>query len=261
MNFSCSEYFPGIFHIGDPMGVHFTLIVLEEMGQAVLFDSGYCFTDPRPFIASLLEKRGLDMGGLSLLVSHAHRDHLYGARWFDFFYIHEDDIPSVAVYTSRELRLDALKKAADRGFVPKNFDENAFYHADYRARTGLPSFPGIDMIHLPGHTPGSLVLFIRQYRLLLTADNWNPTTWLFFPEALPVEEYAKNMKTLLALDFEHVLCSHFGGLAPSGRLRNYINGLRAETFSGALPVETPYPQYKTLLCHPEPDTNFIFQWK
>jgi hypothetical protein len=104
-------------------------------------------------------------------------------------------------------------------------------------------------------------MYIPGYRLLLSSDNWNPTTWLFFPEALPVEEYAKNMKTLLSLDFEYVLCSHSGELMPGGRLKNYINGLTDKTFSGAVPAETPYPQYKTLLCHPEPETNFIFREK
>ena len=66
------------------------------------------------------------------------------------------------------------------------------------------------------------------------------------------------MKTLLSLDFEYVLCSHSGALIPGQRLRNFINGLTDDNFSKALEIVTPYPQYKTSLCHPEPETDFVF---
>jgi glyoxylase-like metal-dependent hydrolase (beta-lactamase superfamily II) len=261
MYLDCHEYFPGVYHIGDALGVHMTLIVPEGTGRALLFDSCNGLSDPGPLVAALLEKHGLGVEKLSLVISHAHRDHVFGARWFDSFYIHEDDVPLTAIYTTKDMRAGVLKKAIDRGVVPEGFDEDAFYRADYqrRIKPGIPSFAGIDIVHLPGHTPGSLVLFFPKYRLLLTADNWNPTTWLFFPEALWVEDYAKNMRTLLSIDFEYVLCSHSGSLMPGSRLRSYINGLTEEIFSGAVPAETPYPQYKTLLCHPEPETNFIFR--
>jgi glyoxylase-like metal-dependent hydrolase (beta-lactamase superfamily II) len=104
-----------------------------------------------------------------------------------------------------------------------------------------------------------LILYLPAYKLLLSGDNWNPTTWLFFPEALPVRRYAENMRKLLALDFEHVLCSHSPALTQGARLRNYINGLTEQTFAKAVKTETPYPEVYTLLCHPEPETHFVFR--
>jgi glyoxylase-like metal-dependent hydrolase (beta-lactamase superfamily II) len=262
--YSCHEYFPGIYHINDD-GVYMTLMFVApargRAGEALLFDAGYGFSSPRPFITELLEKHGLDPSRLTVLVSHVHHDHLLGARWFDSFFIHQADFPLLDTYTNEATRTRVLSAKENSGSVPDDFDRTAYYSADFqsRARTDIPAIQGVDILHVPGHTPGSLVLYIPAYKLLLTADDWNPTTWLFFPEALPAEEYAKNMKSLLALAFEHVLCSHAGDLFPGERLRNYINGLTNETFAKGVPAETPYPRIKTLLSHPEPGTNFVFR--
>jgi hypothetical protein len=103
------------------------------------------------------------------------------------------------------------------------------------------------------------MIFVPEHKLMLTGDNWNPITWLFFPEAVPPQIYSHNMRELLALDFEHVLCSHSKELIPGIRLRNYINGLVPQTFAAAVPTETPYPEIKTMLCHPEPEFGLVFR--
>ncbi|GHU88196.1 MBL fold metallo-hydrolase [Spirochaetia bacterium] len=257
--FQCNEYFPGVYHISDVMGVQFTLIVLKD--RALLFDTGYGILDPKPFVAELLKKHNLDLSSLSVILSHAHHDHILGARWFDHFFLHQDDFAAMDVYTQYKYRSKVYEKAVNSNAVPADFDEEAFYKDEYRSKAvkDIPSFEGIDILHVPGHTPGSLLVYIPQYKLLLTTDNWNPTTWLFFTEAIPVYEYAENMKKLLSIDFSHVLCSHSSALISGERLRKYINGLTPETFASAVKAETPYPEFDVLLCHPEPDTNFFFR--
>jgi glyoxylase-like metal-dependent hydrolase (beta-lactamase superfamily II) len=184
--FQCNEYFPGVFHISDVMGVQFTLIIAKD--RALLFDTGYGMLNPKPFIAELLKKHDLDLSSLSVIVSHAHHDHILGARWFDRFFLHEKDFAAMEVYTQYKFRNKVYEKAVNSNAVPSGFDEESFYKDEYpsRASKDIPSFDGIDILHVPGHTPGSLQLYIPQYNLLLTADNWNPTNWLFFPEAIPV---------------------------------------------------------------------------
>jgi glyoxylase-like metal-dependent hydrolase (beta-lactamase superfamily II) len=260
--FKHNEYFPGVYHITDSMDVQFTLMVREENPAAVLFDAGYGLFDPRPYILDLLKKHGLDLTALRVVVSHAHHDHLPGVRWFPFFHIHQDEIPVLEVYTREQFRHRVLVQAKEKKIIPADFNENEFLHNDYRDRAlcKLPVIPGIDFLSVPGHTPGSLMMYIESYKLLLTGDDWNPTTWLFFPEALPVASYADNMRNLLSLDFEQALCSHSKELIPGIRLRNYINGLTPEVFAHAAPAETPYPEIKTMRCHPEPETNLIFRY-
>jgi glyoxylase-like metal-dependent hydrolase (beta-lactamase superfamily II) len=259
--FETKEYFPGVYHIGAGGNVMMTLIILEESGQTLLFDAGYGFLDPRPFIQDILAKHGLRLEALKVIMSHAHHDHILGGTWFDSFYLHQDDVPLLDVYTGELNRSKVLDKLSDAGELPSAFDRSRFLSVSYnnRFRIDIPRFDQIEILHVPGHTPGTLLLYLPKYKLLLTGDNWNPTTWLFFPEALPVLRYAENMKKLLSLDFEHVLCSHSPMLIAGDRLRSYIRGLTEQTFAEAIKTETPYPEITTLLCHPEPGTNFVFR--
>lgn len=254
-----TEYFPGVYHISDGLGVQFTLIV--SRAGAILFDAGYGIKDPRPYLKNLLKKHRFSLHDLSVVISHAHHDHLAGARWFNAFHIHWKDFPLIDVYTERNILERVLVRAMEQGLIPPGFDKEAFFLTRYRrrARIRLPIQPDIEILHIPGHTPGSLVVYVREHKVLLSADNWNPTTWLFFPEALSVHEYAANMRKLLSLDFDYVLCSHSKDLIPGDRIRNYIRGLSAETFAQAEPAETPYPEIKTMRCRPEPETDFIFR--
>jgi glyoxylase-like metal-dependent hydrolase (beta-lactamase superfamily II) len=260
-DFSYHEYFPGIYHINDMTKVNFTLIIPEEQNRALLFDSGYGYVDPKPFLLKILKRHRFNIENLTVLMSHAHHDHILGGRWFDSFYIHESDIPFVAIYTAKEYRGRSLMQVKEKKYLPDDFDESSYYSADYsrRVNPGIPSIEGIQILHIPGHTPGSLVLYIPRYKLIMTADNWNPTTWVFFPEALSIGDYAKSIRDLLPLDFEYVLCSHSNELMPGRQLRNYINGLVPSTFEKAQEIKTPYPQIMTLLCHPEPGTNLVFR--
>ncbi|GHU93666.1 MBL fold metallo-hydrolase [Spirochaetia bacterium] len=259
--FKIHGYFPGIYHISDVTGVNFTLIVPDGQKRALLFDTGYGYLNPAPQVTELLAMHDLAISDLTVLMSHVHYDHLFGGRWFDSFYIHEKDFSLIGAYTSRECRERKLEQAREINCLPKDFDEDAFFNADYlgKARAGVPCIDGVLALNIPGHTPGSIVLYIPRYKLLLTADNWNPTTWLFFPEALPYGEYSKNMKALLDLDFSHVLCSHSGDLMPGKQVRDFIEGLVPRTFSSAVKTDSPYPGINTLLCHPEPGTNLVFR--
>jgi glyoxylase-like metal-dependent hydrolase (beta-lactamase superfamily II) len=260
-DFNYHEYFPGIYHISDVASVNFTLIVPEGQKGALLFDSGYGYFDPKPLVLEILKKHRSNIENLTVLMSHAHHDHILGGRWFDSFYIHKDDIPFVKIYTAEEYRRRTLTQAKEKKSLPDNFDESSYYSADYsrRLKGGIPSIEGVQILHIPGHTPGSLVLYIPRYKLIMTADNWNPTTWVFFPEALSIGDYTKSIQDLLPLDFEYVLCSHSSELIPGRRLRDYINGLVPSTFEKAQEIETPYPGIGTLLCHPEPGTNLVFR--
>jgi glyoxylase-like metal-dependent hydrolase (beta-lactamase superfamily II) len=194
-------------------------------------------------------------------LSHAHYDHLPGARWFERFYLCRGEIPVLDTYTEEAYLRRVLAQARIRGILPAGFDEGSFLGTDYRrrAREELPQLPGLELIPLPGHTPGSLVLYVREYRLLLTGDNWNPVTWLFFPEAVPVGDYAENMRRLLPPDYRWALCPHSRELIPGGRLRRFVDGLRPALFGAAEPAETPYPAIKTLGCRPEPESLLVFR--
>ena len=94
----------------------------------------------------------------------------------------------------------------------------------------------MEIIHCPGHTPGSCVVYIPQCKLLLTGDDWNPCTWLFFEAALPVLEYREGIRRVQTLDFNHVLCSHQLELFPREKFDGFVNNLTDAVLDAARPV-------------------------
>ena len=93
------------------------------------------------------------------------------------------------------------------------------------------------IIFCPGHTPGSAVVYVPERALLITGDDWNPCTWLFFPEALCVQDYRRNMRKLLTLTFCHVLCSHQFMLFDRTRIDQFMGNLTDDCLKAAKPVE------------------------
>ncbi len=255
--FAISEMLPGIFHIRDCMGVFCTLAVGDT--DTLLWDTGYGLYDLAAFVAPYVR------GQLHVILSHAHHDHACGHSWFQNVLVHKDDYPLCPEYTGKARRRMILQGARARGLVDGDFDEKRYLNAGSGKIRPLKDFTlelgglTVQLLPVPGHTPGSLTAFLPQRGLLLTADSWNPTTWVFFPDSLPLHAYAKNVRALRALPAEHVLCSHNGDLHPVKRLHHYIDGLNDETFAGAVPDPIPpYAHIRTFSCHPEPGTLLVF---
>ena len=230
MAFAARELLPGVFHIEDALGVCFTLLVGGK--SALLVDAGYGLEDVRAFV------RTLTALPLTLWLTHGHHDHALGARWFERVRLHPDDAEVYRTYTGRPWREHVLASARAAGIAV----DEAAYLATPMPRGEAVSGETLDLGGLtaeirscPGHTPGSVVVRVPERDLLLTGDDWNPTTWLFFPEALPVRRYRENLRGLLALPFERVVCPHRTGVCPRATLEAFAAGLTDEAL-GAAPV-------------------------
>lgn len=232
MAFQSKELLPGVWHIQDKMGVCMTLLCGEE--RALLIDTGYGFEDVAAYVRTLTEKP------LSVMLTHGHHDHALGARWFDRVYLAKDDFPVYETYTQEFWRKRVLGQARDKGF---DMDEGDFLSAKMAAPEVLDE-KTVDLggltariILCPGHTPGSAAVYVPERELLITGDDWNPCTWLFFPEALCVQDYRRNMRHLLALPFGRVLCSHQFMLFDRTRIDQFMESLTDGCLKAAKPVE------------------------
>ena len=117
----------------------------------------------------------------------------------------------------------------------------------------------VRVVHCPGHTDGSAVAYVPERSLLLTGDDWNPCTWLFFPEALPVQEYRKNIRKLLDLPFQSILCPHRRELYERSMLEDFITGISDENLISAKPVDTgSWMGIQTVQAEPAPDQCLVF---
>ncbi len=257
--FTAREVFPGIIHITDNMGVSFTLISGSD--SALLIDCGYGLEDVAAFVRTLTDRP------VELILTHGHHDHVLGARWFARSRIAAEDLEEFRLRTGRAQREAVAGQARQNGLpVPEDFLTAVIPDPEpLRWHNELASFQctGYDLgdlegwlIRVPGHTPGSCVFFVPEYQLLLTGDDWNPCTWMWFPSSLPAPEWRDNMLALLrALEeateeaVETVLCSHQPLPRTGEELRSFLETVTDDCLKAAPPVDMGNKQYAAIRTH------------
>ena len=233
MAFRVNEYLPGVYQIEDALGVCMTLLTGSE--KALLVDTGYGLEDVKAFVRSLTDLP------LTVILTHGHHDHALGARWFSEVYLHPEDMPAFELYTGEAQRRAVLASAAAKG-IPVQEKE----YVDAEMPAPLPLIPGeIDLggmhavvMHYPGHTPGSCTVYVPERSLMLTGDDWNPCTWVFFAESLPVGAYRRTLRGILEVPFENVLCPHRFELLDRAMIKDFADALTDAALRDAVPVDT-----------------------
>jgi glyoxylase-like metal-dependent hydrolase (beta-lactamase superfamily II) len=174
----------------------------------LLVDTGNGIGRLRPVVEELAEHRPV-----IAVVTHAHFDHMGGLHEFEVRFAHEADEPEIAwVSDPLCLRGSDLSEAflADMAFygseVPEvmldALPEDGFEVAGFRtspavlSRT-LADGDGVDLgdrvfevLHLPGHTPGSIGLWDEARGMLLTGDT------AYVDDALQAEDEAAFLNSL-----------------------------------------------------------------
>lgn len=255
--FRIEKPFPGVAHITDAMGVSFTLI--EGENRAILFDTGYGTEDVWAFVQSVTEKP------VKVMLSHGHHDHILGARWFGKSYLCSEDLEEFRFRTGMAQRLKVSQQAKQKGVQlpsdyltalipepkPISFDSYAGSFEQKKEDLGRMI---IRVIHVPGHTPGSVVLYVEDLHLLLTGDNWNPCTWIWFPSSAPVRTWRRNMNTLIGelkrdnSFIHHVLCSHQPTLQNGKELEAFLSYMTDERLDSAPAVDMGVPINTHHIC-------------
>jgi len=177
---------------------------------------------------SLLIDTGWGIGGLETLAaslsplplivmnSHGHPDHTYGNGLFGEVYIHEADERFVSSAPSRE-----TCTWISENILPKPLPEE--FNPDTWA-TSVPSIEKIrdghifelgdrslQVVSVPGHTPGLVCLLDREARLLFTGDSiLAGPIWLHLDESAPLRKFHKNLQRLEEFgdEFDYILPAH-----------------------------------------------------
>ena len=208
MAFTVHAVMPGVWHIVDCMGVCMTL--LEGENAAMLVDTGYGIEDVADFMRHMTDLP------LTVFLTHNHHDHAMGARCFPETYMLEADMADWRMFTDDKMRRRVLTQAIGKTLP---VDEKTFLAGEIPLpkvmKPGVIDLGGLtaEIIEAPGHTPGSAVVYVPERKLLLSGDDWNPCTWLFFPQALGLREYRSNMRGIQQL-LDHP--SHQGGRQHGG---------------------------------------------
>ena len=145
------------FPVG-PLRCNCTILGDEVTHEAVVVDPG----DNIAEILSRLQKHGLTLR--QIVITHAHIDHVGGAALLKKatgapVFLNQNDLGL----------LGAMEMQAGWLGVPTPEVGSPDASAEDGLTVGLATLPG-EVIHTPGHTPGSICLLFPQQRLLLAGD-------------------------------------------------------------------------------------------
>ncbi len=223
----------GVFHLEDNMGVCMTL--LTGRNRALLIDTGYG-------LDSLPETvREITNLPLTVVLTHGHHDHVLGATQFPKTQMCREDLEEFRLRTSRIQRERVAEQARGKGLtVPEDFfvrpvpEPEALpmneVWAGFPAQTEDLGDLKVRLIKVPGHTSGSICLYVEELQLLLTGDDWNPCTWLWFPASTGVMTWRRNMNELFEkTPFSRVLCSHRSELFDRVKASAFLKTMTDET--------------------------------
>ena len=178
------------------------MYLLEGQDSALLIDVGFGMGNLRDFVKSLTSKP------LIIVNTHFHPDHTGGDYEFPFVCIGAKDMeyakpflnPKVVQQITTQMLRDTT--IADSLKFPESqvqktilipVDDNYVFKLGDR---------NVQVINVPGHTPGSIFLLDAKNKTLYTGDNMQ-TTWLFFKESLSVGTYMQSLEKLNRIKGEY----------------------------------------------------------
>lgn len=243
------------------------MYLVEGSERALLIDSGCGAGDIRSFVESLTSLP------LSVVLTHGHYDHAGGAGRFEEVWINSVELKPTPIHYDRSQTFEKLKawhpslrvedmspdsvfcldneSSGDDGFgaFPSDCSVSALDGSGKASVLCHPLTAGmqfslggisVEAIPCPGHTPGTFCMLIVEDRLLLTGDACHSISYLFFDNALSIEEYLENLCILKQQEerWDSLLLSHPIGAAPKSMLDEVIH-LCDEILKGATD-EVPY---------------------
>ncbi|MFB3886205.1 MAG: MBL fold metallo-hydrolase [Thermodesulfobacteriota bacterium] len=198
-------------------------IYLLNLGELMLIDTGAGWSVDKIIIN--ISSLGLDCSNLKkILLTHCHIDHIGGVpeikkRFGSKIYIHKLDAPPVE-------KGDQILTAAtwyQTTFPPTPVDVK-LKGPEERLRIGGQE---IICLHTPGHTPGSIVVYLDKdgKRVLFGQDLHGPLLEEFGSN---LEDYGRSTKKLLDLEADILCEGHFGIYKTKKEVRDYILSYRRQ---------------------------------
>ncbi|SEM35098.1 Glyoxylase, beta-lactamase superfamily II [Syntrophus gentianae] len=191
--------------------------LLDFGKEQVMIDSGAGGTANR--LEQNIRDLGFDPQGIStLILTHRHIDHIGAAPYFRANFgcrilMHEEDAEAVE-------KGDPVQTVANwyqTTFPPTPVDIRIFGKEDTLTFDG----EALHLLHTPGHTPGSLSLYLDRdgRRILFGQDIHGP----FFPRlGANLAAWRQSMEKLLDLKADLLCEGHFGIYQPNEAVEGYI---------------------------------------
>lgn len=141
-----------------------TYVVSDDRNEAVIIDCGAFFNEERKELTDYIDKNNLKV--VHLLSTHGHIDHNFGNNTIADYYNVRPEVHKADSGLMRRLSEQAL------AFCNYHLDYDMPEVSDYLNDGDIIRFGNHEMkvIHTPGHSPGSTVLYIADEDVAFSGD-------------------------------------------------------------------------------------------
>ncbi|BCN30840.1 MBL fold metallo-hydrolase [Anaeromicropila herbilytica] len=197
------------------MGNELSYLIIGSK-KAALVDTGAGVGNIREYVESLTDLP------IIVILTHAHIDHSAGSFYFNQVYMTAEDAKLLDMEFNNsqcnemkniiiqfvnatnpqieELTMEEIVTPYKRKFELLS-DGDVFDIGDI----------SLEIIACPGHTKGSVMILIKELRIMIFGDSCNPNVWLHLPESTSVLEYRHSLLRIKSreVEYDRVLLSHF----------------------------------------------------
>ena len=177
------EICPGIFLMDEAHEATGYLVVGNE--KACVIDTMNGFNDLNRVVRRITDKPVI------VINTHGHPDHIYGNVYFENAFLHPADLPLAAGFAGDpEFASFCREKHLTMPPFSEVCEGDVF---DLGERH-------IEIYELPGHTPGGILLLLREDRILFTGDSVNHHLWMQLDGCAPLDEFVNNLDRVMFLE-------------------------------------------------------------
>lgn len=218
------EVKPGVYLMDEAHEATGYLVVGSE--RACVIDTMNGYNDLYQAMRKITDKP------ITVVNTHGHPDHIFGNVYFQKAYLHPADRTLARQFTEHPefqavLREHGLTMPPFRDILPGDT-------LDLGGRT-------LEVYALPGHTPGGILLLLREDRILFTGDSVNHHLWMQLDGCLPLREFVKELDKVMFLEekADIILHGHARAEDDISLLRCMRNGVE-EICAGKTDGDPPY---------------------
>lgn len=198
-------------------GAYTNLWHVRGRDHDLLLDSGMGVLSLREHVVELTEKPVI------CVASHAHFDHIGGHHEFEQRVVHEVEAAILTSADSHDTVLDGYRESAFDAIPYAGFDPSAYNITAAPPTRTVKDGDVVDLgnrhfevIHLPGHSPGSIVLWEASTNTLISGDVVTEGKLLDELYHSSSDDYVASLERIRDLKVDVVHPGHYDGF---GRVR------------------------------------------
>ncbi|MCR4763521.1 MAG: MBL fold metallo-hydrolase [Lachnospiraceae bacterium] len=177
------EMRPGLFLMDE--GHEATGYIVIGENRACVIDTMIGYNDLYEVVRSKTDKP------LIVVNTHGHPDHIYGNVYFEEAYMNPADNELAEMFMKEPEFVEACQERGLHMPPFKPLKEGDVI--DLGGRT-------LEIYDLPGHTPGGILLLLKEDRILFTGDSVNHHLWMQLDGCLPMAEFVKALDRVMFLE-------------------------------------------------------------